>query len=187
MLIVGTDGPAVETDLIDGRFPCPACGCVLRPWGHGVDREVRLLVGHERRRFRRSRCSGCALTHVLVPEDTLVRRRDAAEVIGAALVARANGSSLRQIALDLGRSLSSVRGWLRRFTAMAIAIREHFTRWAAVIDPTHDARSPGGSDFFDAVEAVGMVGVVTVRRFGHRPPWSVASFLTGGSGEVLAI
>ena len=180
MLIVGTDGTAVETDLIGHRLVCPTCASVLRPWGHGIAREVRLLVGGERRRFRRSICSGCAVTHVLVPEDTLVRRRDAAEVIGAALVAKANGSGHRRIALALGRPSSTVRGWLRRFATVAIAVREHFTRWATVFDPAHDRRSSGGSDLFDAVEAVGMLGVVAVRRLGPRSPWSMASFLTGG-------
>ena len=180
MLIVGTDVTAVETDLTGGRLTCPTCGSVLRPWGHGIAREVRLLAGSERRRFRRSICSCCAGTHVLVPEDTLVRRRDAAEVIGAALVAKAKGSGHRRIALALGRPSSTVRGWLRRFATMAVALREHFTRWATVIDPAHDRRSPGGSDLFDAVEAVGVLGVVAVRRFGPRPPWSMASFLTGG-------
>jgi hypothetical protein len=115
-----------------------------------------------------------------VPEDTLVRRRDAVEVIGAALVERANGSGHRRIALALGRAASTVRGWLRRFASMAIAVREHFTRWASAIDPTHDRRSPGGSDLFDAVEAVGVLGVVAVQRFGPRPPWSLASVVTGG-------
>ncbi len=180
MLIVGTDGPAVETDLIDGRLTCPTCGSVLRPWGHSVNREVRQQVGSERRRFRRSICGACVVTHVLVPEDTLVRRRDAVEVIGVALVAKAKGSGHRRIALALGRPSSTVRGWLRRFATKAVALREHFTRWATVIDPTCDSRSPGGSDLFDAVEAIGVLGVMAVRRFGPRPPWSMASFLTGG-------
>jgi hypothetical protein len=180
VLIVGTDGPAVEMDLIGGRLGCPTCGLVLRPWGHGIAREVRLLAGSERRRFRRSVCRSCGVTHVLVPEDTLVRRRDAAEVIGAALVDKANGSGHRKIASALGRPASTVRGWLRRFASMAVALREHFTRWASAIDPTHDRRSPGGSELFDAVEAVGVLGVVAAQHLGPRPPWSLASFLTGG-------
>ena len=77
------------------------------------------------------------------------------------------------------RPASTVRGWLRRFAVMAVALREHFTRWAHALDPGHDRRSPGGSDFFDAVEAVGVLGVVAVRRFGPRPPWSLASVVTG--------
>lgn len=180
MLIVGIDAAAVEMDLIGGRLGCPACGSVLRPWGHGVEREVRLLGGSDRRRFRRSMCGACGATHVLVPEDTLMRRRDGVEVVGAALTAKARGDGHRRIAADLGRPASTVRGWLRRFAVMAAALREHFTRWAHALDPGHDRRSPGGSDFFDAVEAVGVLGVVAVRRFGPRRAWLLASVVTGG-------
>ena len=180
MLIVGIDAAAVETDLVCGRLDCPTCGPGLRPWGHGVAREVRLWVGVERRRLRRSICRACGATHVLVPEDMLLRRRDAVEVVGAALIAKAGGDGHRRIAADLGRPASTVRGWLRRFAVMAGALREHFTRWAYALDPVHDRLSPGGSVFFDAVEAVGVLGVVAVRRFGPRPPWSLASVVTGG-------
>lgn len=89
MLIVGTDKTAVEADLIGGRLSCPICQVGLRPWGHGVDREVRLMAHSEQRCFRRSICRPCRATHVLIPEDTLVRRRHAGEVIGAALTAKA--------------------------------------------------------------------------------------------------
>jgi hypothetical protein len=180
VLIVGIDAAAVDTNLIGGRFSCPACGSVLRPWGHSVEREVRLLDRNERRRFRRSICRSCDATHVLVPEDTLVRRRDGVEVVGAALISKARGVGHRRIAADLGRRASTVRGWLRRFAKKAVALREHFTRWAHALDPSHDRLSPVGSDFFDAVEALGVLGIVAVRRFGPRPPWSLASVVTGG-------
>lgn len=180
MLIVGIDAVAVEMDLRGGGLCCPSCGSGLRPWGHGVVREVRLRVGSERRRFRRSICRACAGTHVLVPEDTLVRRRDAVEVVGAALTAKARGVGHRRIATDLDRHESTVRGWLRRFAVMADELREHFTRWAYVLDPGHDRVSLGGSAFADAVEAVGVLGIVAVRRFGPRPPWSLACVVTGG-------
>ena len=139
MLIVGTDAAAVETDLIGGRLGCPDCASALRPWGHSVEREVRLLERSERRRFRRSICRSCAVTHVLVPEDTLVRRRDGVEVIGAALAAKATGRGppARSRRTSAGRP-STVRGWLRRFAAMASELREHFTRWAHALDPGHD-------------------------------------------------
>lgn len=101
-------------------------------------------------------------------------------MVGAALTAKARGDGHRRIAGDLGRPASTVRGWLRRFAVIAVALREHFTRWAHALDPGHDRRSPGGSDLFDAVEAVGVLGVVAVRRFGPRPPWSLASVVTGG-------
>lgn len=180
MLIVGIDRAAVEADLIGGRICCPNCEGGLRPWGHGTEREVRLADRSEQRRPRRSICRACAVTHVLVPEDTLLRRRDGAEVIGAALVAKAQGRGHRQIAAALGRVASTVRGWLRRFGLRAGVIREHFTRWAHVLGPGHDRRWPGGSAFCDAVEAIGVAGAVAVRRFGPRSPWLLASVLTGG-------
>lgn len=181
MLIVGIEEAAVEADLAGGRLNCPICESVLRRWGYGIERDVRLLATTEARRFRRSICRDCGCTHVLIPEDTLVRRRDAVEVIGAALIAKAQGAGHRTIALDLGRRPSTVRGWLRRFAAMASAIREHFCRWAHALDPSHDRLAVGGSSFSDAVEAVGVLGIVAVRRFGPRPPWSLASVVTAGA------
>ncbi len=180
MLIVGIDASAVEMDLMAGRLACSMCGPGLRPWGYGVDREVRLRVGIERRRLRRSICRACGATHVLVPEDMLLRRRDAVEVVGVALTAKAGGKGHRRIAADLGRPPSTVRGWLRRFAVMAGALREHFTRWAYALDPVHDRLSLGGSGLFDAVEAVGVFAIVAVRRFGPRPAWSLACVVTGG-------
>jgi hypothetical protein len=120
----------------------------------------------------------------LRPEDTLLRRRDGVEVIGAALVAKAQGQGHRRIAAHLGRVASTVRGWLRRFAVRADAIREHFTRWAYALGPVHDRRWAGGSAFCDAVEAIGVAGVVAVRRFGPRSPWLLASVLT--AGQLLA-
>jgi transposase len=73
---------------------------------------------------------------VLLAEDTLSRRRDAVQVIGTALVAKANGQGRRSIAAALGVHESTVAGWLRRFAQMAGVIREHFTRWAAVVPST---------------------------------------------------
>ena len=180
MLIVGIDAAVVEADLVGGVLACPACGARLRPWGHAIDREIRLGAGSERRRFRRSICAGCRVTHVLVPEDTLWRRRDGVEVIGAALVAKAGGAGHRSIAKTLGRPPSTVRGWLRRFALRAGVLREHFVRWAHALDPGGARRSSGGTAFFDAVDAVGVLGMVAVRRFGPRPVWSLVSVVTGG-------
>ena len=180
MIIVGTDEAAVEADLVNGHLACPNCGAGLRPWGYGIERDVRLVENTERRRFRRSFCRSCSCTHVLVHEDTLVRRRDSAEVIGMALTAKARGDGHRRIARALGRPASTVRGWLRRFASRADAIREHFTRWAHFVAVALDHRSVAESAFSDAVSAIGMLGMVAVQRFGPRPVWSMASFVTGG-------
>ena len=134
----------------------------------------------EHRFLRRSMCRTCSVTHVLIPEDMLLRRRDGVEVIGAALSAKATGAGHRRIAKDLDRQVSTVRGWLRRFAAMADELRQHFTRWAHSIDPGHDRLFSGGETLKDAVEAVGVLGIVAVRRFGPRSVWSLASIVTAG-------
>jgi hypothetical protein len=117
---------------------------------------------------------------MLIPKDTLVRRRDGVEVVGAALVARAQGIDQLQIADELHRPRTTVQGWLGRFSANVVAIREHFIRWAYALDPTHHLRSPAGSAFHDALDAIGMLGIVTVRRFGPGNAWLLASVATGG-------
>jgi len=180
VLIVGVDPAVVEADLVAGRLVCPDCEASVRRWGWGRERELRSRAGARRFRPRRSICGGCAATHVLLPEDSLARRRDAVADIGDALVAKAAGSGHRPIAARLGVPAATVRGWLRRFGAMAERIREHFTRWAVALDPLLGPVNPAGSTFGDAVGAIGVAAAAAVRRWGPRPPWSVASWLTGG-------
>jgi len=156
VLIVGTETAAVETDLVGGHLVCLHCGEVLRPWGHARGRELRRRHGSDRLRPRRAICAGCGTTHVLLPDDSIARRRDEVGVIGAALVAKAGGSGHRRIAAGLGLPATTVRGWLRRFGLGAETIREHFTRWAHALDPALAAMSPAGSALADAVEAVGV-------------------------------
>jgi len=180
LLIVGTDAGVVDRALRAGRLHCPDCSSALRPWGHSRSREVRHLSGSERRRFRRSRCLSCKKTHVLVGEDTLVRRRDAAEVIGAALLAHSKGKGRTAIGKSLGRHPSTVAAWLRRFKRSATRISEHFAIWAEALGLGGAAVRPTGSAFGDALEMIGIVGALAVRRFGPKPTFHVASVLTQG-------
>lgn len=184
MLIVGTNAASVEADLIAGRLACPGCESVLRRWGHARRRTLHRLTTTEWLRPRRGICAGCGATHVLLPEDTLLRRRDDVVVIGAALTAKADGRGHRHIAADLGREPSKVRRWLRRFAGGAERIRAHFTRWAHALDPMLGPIVPTGSAFADAVEAIGIAARAAVRRLGPRPAWSLASVLS--SGALLA-
>jgi hypothetical protein len=117
---------------------------------------------------------------VLLADDGLLRRRDAAADIGYALVAKAAGSGHRVIASALGRERSTVRGWLRRFAMLAERIREHFTRWAVALDPMLGSIVAAASAFADAVEAIGIAAAAAVRRFGPRPAWQFASAASGG-------
>jgi hypothetical protein len=179
--MVGTDAAEVERDLVAGRLICPHCDGVLARWGFARWRVVRDRGVEERRRPRRARCPSCLVSHVLVARDCLRRRRDLVAVIGAALVAKAAGRGHRRIAKTLGVPESTVRGWLRRFGVWADAIRVHFTAWAHALDPELAPIVPAGSLLADALEAVAVAGRAAVLRFGPRPPWQVASALTGGA------
>lgn len=180
MKIVGTDAPEVERVLVAGALACPSCAGRLRPWGHARERVVRHRDAEERRRPRRSRCGRCSLTHVLVAEDCLLRRRDAVEVIGAALAAKASGHGHRRIARDLGRVASTVRNWLRRLATCAVAVRSFFTVLAHDLDPMLGAIEPASSVFADAIEAIACAARAAVGRLGPRGPWPFASAATGG-------
>ena len=70
MLIVGMTTPASSGPCRRSVCLSRHCGTAVRPWGHSVEREVRRLGSVERRRLRRSICSGVRHTHVLDPEDT---------------------------------------------------------------------------------------------------------------------
>ncbi len=180
MKIVGTDAPEVERALTAGELACPGCAGRLRPWGHARVRVVRHRDGQDRRRPRRAQCGRCALTHVLLPEDCLLRHRDAVAVIGAAVAAKVAGHGHRRIARDLGRLAPTVRNWLRRFAAEAAAIRSFFTVLAHDLDPMLGAIEPAGSAFADAVEVIASAARAAVGRLGPRPPWSFASAASGG-------
>jgi hypothetical protein len=66
-------------------------------------------------------------------------------VIGAALEAKAAGAGHRTIAGLLGRPASTVRGWLRAFTARAELERQAFTALAAGLVPDPPLPGPAGS------------------------------------------
>jgi hypothetical protein len=89
MLMVDTDVVVVEGLLLAGELTCPACGGVLAPWGQARWRSSRLEVGAVRHRPRPASCKGYAKTHVLLPAMWLLRRADAASVIGRAILAKA--------------------------------------------------------------------------------------------------
>src|SRR5690349_18125581 len=97
--MVGTDPVEVERRLNAGELVCP-CGGGLGPWGQARPRTVR---GVGLLRPRRARCLACRVTHVLLAVSCLARRADAAEVIGAAVRAKAAGEGHRPIAARLER------------------------------------------------------------------------------------
>jgi hypothetical protein len=122
---------------------------------------------------------------VLLPVDSLVRRRDEVAVIGAALLAWLGGAGHRRIAASLGLPADTVRGWLRRFAVRAEDVRAHFWRLAHRLDASLGAIEPRGSRVADALEAIGVASGAAVRRFG--PPSSLWAFVSGGDGRAAVV
>lgn len=183
VLTVGVNAAEVEGQLAGGELECPWCGGVLARWGWARWRVLRGVRGPVRLRPRRARCAECGVTHVLLPVFALLRRVDLAEVIGAALAAKAAGAGARPIAAACGRPADTVRGWLRRFGARAGLVRAFFT-WLLVevgVDPVPPAQA--SSAFADAVAAVAGAAVAAASRWpgiGEVPSWWVACAASGG-------
>jgi hypothetical protein len=88
VLTVNGDRDEVERQLAGGELACSSCDGVLGGWGNARLRRVRVAEGPDAEMVpRRSRCRQCGATHVLLPAWCLLRRADAAAVIGAALEA----------------------------------------------------------------------------------------------------
>lgn len=182
MVTVGVNAVGVEQRLAEGRLACPDCGARLAGWGHARARVLRSPDGPVWTRPRRSRCTGCGVTHVLLPLVALLRRADTAAVIGAALVAKVTGLGWRRIAVLVGRPASTVRGWLRRFAGRVEELRAWFTVWLRAVEPDPVMPEPAGSGWADALAAITAVGRAVVKRFvvPAVSPWEVAVAISNG-------
>jgi len=183
LLIVADDRVGLEADIAAGRLVCPRCGRgVLGGWGCARRRPVRTLEGVRWLRPRRGRCRAvsCGATHVLLPDVCLLRRCDAVEVIGAAVLLAASGAGYRQVAEQLGWPAETVRDWLARFRGRAELITVHFGRWVRAMDGAVLGAVSGGRLLVDAVEAIGVCTRAASLWLGRRPAWSWVSALTGG-------
>jgi hypothetical protein len=110
----------------------------------------------------------------------LLRRCDAVEVIGAAVLA-ATDAGYRRVAEQLDRPAETVRDWLARFRSRAELIAAHFWRWARALD---GALVLGGADAATAglvaLEAIGVCTRAASLWLARRSAWSWVSALTGG-------
>ncbi|MGH3721375.1 MAG: DUF6431 domain-containing protein [Pseudonocardiaceae bacterium] len=182
MVTVEANVDGVETRLAAGELVCPGCAGVLAGWGRARRRLVR---GPDRPVWitpRRSRCTGCGVTHVLLPVVVPARRVDAAVVIGGALAAKAAGVGHRVIAAVLGRPVETVRGWLRRFGGRLEEVRAVFTWWCRALEVDPVLPGPAGSAWADAVAAVtAAAGAVAVRfGIGEVACWEAAAAVSAG-------
>lgn len=183
MIVVGDKVQDLDGELAAGRVRCPDCDGALRPWGFARPRSVRTSPGSSPRwwRPRRAWCAACSRTHVLVPARLLPRRRDEAQVVGAALVAHAAGAGHRPIAAALARPPSTVRNWLRAFRRNAAALAALGARLCVRLDPVAAPLAPTGSATGDAVEALACAARAAALRLGHPgEPWAMVNSLTAG-------
>ncbi len=102
-------------------------------------------------------------------------------MIGAALTARATGSSIAKVAAGVvGVAFATVRGWLRRFAGVADAAWARFTVLAHDADRLLGPIRATGSVVGDAVEAVGQAARAAALRLGPVDAWEFAAAATGG-------
>jgi len=183
VLTVNGDRDEVERQLAGGELACSSCGGVLGGWGNARLRRVRVAEGPDAEMVpRRSRCRGCGATHVLLPAWCLLRRADAAAVIGAALEAGAAGDGHRKIAGLVSRPAPTVRGWLRRFAGRAEAVRVFFTVLLARTgpDPVMPASAAGLAAAVAAIAGAAVAVAARWPQLGEVPVWVAASAASGG-------
>lgn len=173
-MTVEADPVLVEMRLAGGQLGCPGCTGSLRPWGWARPREVHGIAGALRP--RRVRCAGCLVTHVLLPVTVLLRRAYAADVIGAAVTARAAGSGHRRIGARLGVPAATVRGWLRRLASRLEPARVALLRVAVRAGVDVVVPTGLGCPWRDLLAAVGAATVALTGRFG---PVGVLGPVTG--------
>jgi hypothetical protein len=119
---------------------------------------------------------------VLLPASVLLRRADAVDVIGKALLAAAEGLGQRRVAERVGLPVSTVRGWLARIGRVADRVLAVCAAAAAGFGP--DFVSPAvtmPTAVAAVVEMVGALGRAVGRRLGgSRSSWRLAAVVTGG-------
>ena len=185
MVTVEADVDQVERRLAAGELSCPSCGGVLAGWGRGRPRQLRGADGPVELCPRRSRCTGCGVTHVLLPVTALLRRADTAAVIVSALAAKATTRvGFRRVAADLARPAETVRGWLRRFAERAEAVRSVFTVWLAAVAADPVMPDAAGGVFADAMTVIAAVATAITHRF-LLPEVSLAETAVAVSGGRL--
>jgi hypothetical protein len=188
LVTVEADPVRVESRLAAGLLGCPGCPGVLRPWGWARSRRVG-GIGVVLRP-RRARCAGCLVTQVLLPVTLLLRRAYAADVIGAALLARAAGRGHRRVGAELGVPAATVRGWLRVMAGRLDGVRTLLLQVAHRAGVDIIVPEALGCPWRDLLAALGAATAAVTGRFGPVgvlgpvTAWHVA--VACSSGRLLA-
>jgi hypothetical protein len=130
-VITVIDPEAARQTLAAGRLACPEPGCAgrLRVWSKARPRPVRGLDGRVQViRPDRGLCRVCTVTQVLLPAFCLPRRGYRVEVVGAALLAAADGAGYARAAATCNVPTSTVRDWIRAVRRGVPALLGHTAR-----------------------------------------------------------
>jgi hypothetical protein len=158
------------------RPACPLCAGPTQRWSgylrHLRDDRDRLIW------IARLRCTGCGVTHALLPSFVLPGRWDTVAHLGRAVELAASGLGHRRIAITLARPETTVRGWLRRIRSVAAsltvtllgrAVAMGWTGWELPVAPL--PRLVAG------VDALASRWPTTAPA----GPWAIALLVTGGA------
>jgi hypothetical protein len=165
-----------------GRVPtprpdhCPACGHERMTFAGWWTKHTRYGPVD----IHRAACAGCAATHSCWPDVLVGGRIDTTEVIGAALVAAAEGAGHRSIAATLGLPPATVRNWLRRARRLAAGLCGRLAAFAATAYPvvSWPAVGPG---LAKAVAMARLAAEAFARLSGQSVcPWRLAVRVCGG-------
>ena len=183
-MIVVLSAADAQIRLASGAMACPQCGEALVRWGRARTRTVRgpgtstVTV-----QPARARCTACAKTQVLLSAELQVRRADTTEVIGKALIDKANGLGFRRIAARIDRPESTVRRWLRR-------IPPHHLHWLttranqrliAIAVEVFSSIKYCGNPLRHALTVLAATAFHHKQRFGFSdPPWTLIGLYTSG-------
>jgi hypothetical protein len=167
MITVSADG---DESLANGSLRCPVCQGALRPWGFARRRPIRTGGAAMWVRPRRARCGACGRTQVLLPQQLLSRRRDAAVDVGVVLEAYAHRAGYRRAARDLGIPVPTARNWVRQLRGRWWRILAHFDPEPEPADAVPD----------DPLAAVTGVHRVAEAEGWTSDPWELASLQSNG-------
>ncbi|MFI6744522.1 hypothetical protein ACIBI9_67775 [Nonomuraea sp. NPDC050451] len=125
------------------------------------------------------------MTHVLLPANLLLRRADEVTVIGQVLGRAAAGEGYGRIAAWVGRSVWSVRAWVRRARNRAGQLRSALAEWIVALDPDPPALAPAASAWGEAVVVLAAMHRAMLKRWPELvdrvPVWELAAVATNGS------
>ncbi len=178
--LLDVDAYAAEgVSVVVPRPACPGCGGRTQRWG-GYWRFVRAGTT-ARMWFARVRCSGCAVSHALIPAFCLLGRLDSVEVIGGALVAGVEGGSDAVVAAAIDVPTTTVRGWRRRHRDRAGLLVAGVSSVVAALGGV--AARLSGDVERASVESVGALWAAARGALGARagPAWRCWAVISGGA------